>query len=266
METIAVEHYIEDAAPEHNYSSDNGSPLQNWKSIQEMAVDSDEVPSSGFDCNICLDSVLDPVVTLCGHLYCWPCIYKWLHFQSISTEKEDMQPQQQCPVCKAEVSEGTLVPLFGRGQTAKPSKSKAPNLGIIIPRRPRALACGFDSPRSPLATTSPRQTPQTNTRSNYSHQSQLYHSDPGSYTSSPMFTPRVSAGNMFDPMIGMFGEMIYARVFGDSITNIYSYPNSYNLVGSTSPRLRRHVLEADKSLSRICFFLFCCVFLCFLSF
>jgi len=34
--------------------------------------------SSGFDCNICLENVQDPVVTLCGHLYCWPCIYKWL--------------------------------------------------------------------------------------------------------------------------------------------------------------------------------------------
>ena len=31
-----------------------------------------------FDCNICLEDVYDPVVTRCGHLYCWPCLYKWL--------------------------------------------------------------------------------------------------------------------------------------------------------------------------------------------
>ncbi|VAI58924.1 unnamed protein product [Triticum turgidum subsp. durum] len=29
-----------------------------------------------FDCNICLDFAVEPVVTLCGHLYCWPCIYE----------------------------------------------------------------------------------------------------------------------------------------------------------------------------------------------
>ena len=31
-----------------------------------------------FECNICLDVDTDPVVTQCGHLYCWPCIYKYV--------------------------------------------------------------------------------------------------------------------------------------------------------------------------------------------
>ncbi|WCJ30738.1 E3 ubiquitin-protein ligase RMA1H1 [Euphorbia peplus] len=256
------------------HNRDQISPLQKWKSITDTMVDSDENNSSGFDCNICLDSVQDPVVTLCGHLYCWPCIYKWLHFQTDSPEyeEEQQQQQQQCPVCKAEVSEGTLVPLFGRGQTTKqpPSKGKAPNLGIIIPRRPLGLACGFDSsPRSssPFSTSSPR--PYSTRSYSYSPQrSPLYYSQSGSYSASPMLTSRVgiTSANMFDPVMGMFGEMIYSRVFGNSVTNIYSYPDSYNLAGSTTPRLRRHVMQADKSLSRICFFLFCCVFLCFLSF
>ncbi|KDP24139.1 hypothetical protein JCGZ_25796 [Jatropha curcas] len=257
---MATQHYIEESIEENDHMRED-----NWKSTSDNIADSEDSTSSGFECNICLDSVQEPVVTLCGHLYCWPCIYKWLHFQSISAENEDLEPQQQCPVCKAEVSEGTLVPLFGRGQTAKPSKSKAPNLGIIIPRRPLGLACGFDSPRSPFMTSSPQPTQQTYNR-NYTNHSQVYYSRPGGYSPSPMINPRVTAANMFDPVIGMFGEMIYARVFGNSVTNIYSYPDSYNLAGSTSPRVRRHVMQADKSLSRICFFLFCCVFLCFLSF
>lgn len=29
-----------------------------------------------FECNICLELARDPVVTLCGHLYCWPCLYR----------------------------------------------------------------------------------------------------------------------------------------------------------------------------------------------
>ena len=29
-----------------------------------------------FECNICLDAARDPVVTQCGHLYCWPCLHR----------------------------------------------------------------------------------------------------------------------------------------------------------------------------------------------
>lgn len=264
MDPMTIDQYLEETMAENDYNGEDRPSLEKWKSMSDTTVDSDDSPSGGFDCNICLDSVQDPVVTLCGHLYCWPCIYKWLHFQSISTENQCEQPQQQCPVCKAEVSQSTIVPLFCRGQTTKPPKSKAPNLGIIIPRRP--LACGFDSPRSPIVTSSPRPSQQTYSR-NYQHQSQLYHSQPGSYHASSLHSPGGTTLNMVDPVIGMFGEMIYARVFGNSmITNMYSYPNSYHLAGSNSPRVRRHVMQADKSLSRICFFLFCCVFLCFLSF
>ncbi|CAN0221132.1 unnamed protein product, partial [Ectocarpus fasciculatus] len=31
---------------------------------------------SYFECNICLDGVREPVVTRCGHLFCWPCLYR----------------------------------------------------------------------------------------------------------------------------------------------------------------------------------------------
>jgi len=32
-----------------------------------------------FVCAICLETVSnEPVVTRCGHLYCWPCLYQWL--------------------------------------------------------------------------------------------------------------------------------------------------------------------------------------------
>ncbi len=32
--------------------------------------------SSAFECNICYDLAQSPVVTMCGHLYCWPCLYR----------------------------------------------------------------------------------------------------------------------------------------------------------------------------------------------
>jgi E3 ubiquitin-protein ligase RNF5 len=33
---------------------------------------STESKESLFECNICLDTASQPVITLCGHLFCWP--------------------------------------------------------------------------------------------------------------------------------------------------------------------------------------------------
>ncbi|KAE8725149.1 peroxidase 53-like [Hibiscus syriacus] len=54
---------------------------------------------SFFDCNICFDLAREPVVTCCGHLFCWSCLYRWLHVHSDANE---------CPVCKGEVTIKTL--------------------------------------------------------------------------------------------------------------------------------------------------------------
>lgn len=88
------------------------------------------VPSSdggSFDCNICLELAQDPVVTLCGHLFCWPCLYRWLRGHSTC---------QECPVCKAVVEEDKVVPLYGRGNVASSDPRKKPVRGPNIPQRP----------------------------------------------------------------------------------------------------------------------------------
>ncbi|KAL9152035.1 hypothetical protein ABFS82_11G092100 [Erythranthe guttata] len=80
-----------------------------------------ETDDSGgnFECNICLDIAKEPVITLCGHLHCWPCLYKWLRSHSICHE---------CPVCKTLIHEEKLIPLYGRGNTPTDPRS--------IPNRP----------------------------------------------------------------------------------------------------------------------------------
>lgn len=217
-----------------------------WKyGSADTTTDSDRNGSSGFDCNICLDCVQDPVVTLCGHLYCWPCIYKWLNSHTISYENEEKQ-KPQCPVCKSEISESSLVPLYGRGQTTSPCKDKTQQVESDIPRRPAGPSWMTNLPRSLDTAT---------------FSSQVYHphypSNPQQYT---------SPSGSFDTTYGEFGEMIYARIFGNQVTNIYTYPNSYDLAGISNPRIRRHLMRTDKSLSRICFFLLCCTILCLLLF
>ncbi|XP_060188105.1 E3 ubiquitin-protein ligase RMA1H1 [Lycium barbarum] len=218
------------------------TPLGKWKSINDQV---EENISGGFECNICLDLVHDPVVTLCGHLYCWPCIYKWIHFQSVSSENSDQQ-QPQCPVCKAEVSQKTLIPLYGRGQSTKPSEGKATNLGIVIPQRPPSPRCGGHT-LIPTTNSNPSQLLQ---RRNRQQQSRL--------------SPGGTTANMLQH--SMIGEVAYARIFGNSSTTLYTYPNSYNLAIGSSPRMRRQLSEADKSLGRICFFLFCCFVTCLILF
>lgn len=81
---------------------------------------------SFFDCNICLDLARDPVLTSCGHLYCWACLYRWLHVDV--TVKE-------CPVCKGEVTDENVIPIYGRGNnTHKPDEDPS----FKVPLRPHA--------------------------------------------------------------------------------------------------------------------------------
>eukprot|EP01090_Pellita_catalonica_P006166 TRINITY_DN16366_c0_g1_i1.p1 TRINITY_DN16366_c0_g1~~TRINITY_DN16366_c0_g1_i1.p1 ORF type:complete len:197 (+),score=21.48 TRINITY_DN16366_c0_g1_i1:42-632(+) len=90
-------------------------------------VDKDEEERGGaFECNICLGEAKEPVVTSCGHLYCWPCIYKWtdMHRDCMS-----------CPVCKAAIKDiNDLIPLYIGGNSNDPRKTTPKE--ETIPHRP----------------------------------------------------------------------------------------------------------------------------------
>ncbi|CAM6102244.1 unnamed protein product [Calypogeia fissa] len=58
-----------------------------------------------FECNICFQKANEAVVTCCGHLFCWSCLYRWLHIHSYHKE---------CPVCKGAIDESTITPIYGR--------------------------------------------------------------------------------------------------------------------------------------------------------
>ncbi|KAB5560596.1 hypothetical protein DKX38_005553 [Salix brachista] len=222
---------------------------QGWKSVSSAAADSESF-SGGFDCNICFDCAHEPVVTLCGHLYCWPCIYKWLHVQSTSLASDE---HPQCPVCKADISHTTMVPLYGRGQGSDEAEGKTPYRGMIIP--PRPSACGARGVMLNTSNTSQR-LPYRNPYQSYNYNTNPY----GSFEEVPP-SPLVNLGDpmMQEPVVGVLREMVYARVFG-------AFPNTYHSMGTTNPRMRRHEMLADKSLNRISIFLFCCFLLCLVVF
>ncbi|KYQ88606.1 hypothetical protein DLAC_11347 [Tieghemostelium lacteum] len=101
---------------EDNNNSDNNDDKDKKATSSNTATQ-----SSSFECNICFDEVSEPVVTQCGHLFCWSCIFQWLQHN----------PSQQCPVCKAPITEEKLIPIYGRGgSTSDPRKNRS------IPQRP----------------------------------------------------------------------------------------------------------------------------------
>jgi len=65
---------------------------------------------SAYECNICLDTARDAVVSMCGHLFCWPCLYQWLYATDSNT-----QSHKTCPVCKSAISRERTIPIYGRG-------------------------------------------------------------------------------------------------------------------------------------------------------
>merc|ERR1711894_553686 len=82
----------------------------------------EEEDNRSFECNICLDVARNAVISLCGHLFCWPCLHQWL----------ETRPQRQiCPVCKAGIGRDKVVPLYGRDGDQKDPRD------IPIPPRPR---------------------------------------------------------------------------------------------------------------------------------
>ncbi|KAK1412035.1 hypothetical protein QVD17_32981 [Tagetes erecta] len=204
--------------------------------------------SDAFECNICLEGVHDPVVTLCGHLYCWPCIYKWIQYQETSSEAFENE-SAKCAVCKTEISEKDIVPLYG------PSNI---NTNYVTEEKGNCHAGEVVPPRPPT----PR---YRGGRGATSH---------GGYrrlAPSPLALPSRDEMVMErllvqSPMIGMIGEMVSGRILGDLGSPLFGTPNSYNVVTGRTRRERQRTVETDRSLSRMLSFFTCCMIFCLIMF
>ncbi|XP_076893105.1 uncharacterized protein LOC143545034 [Bidens hawaiensis] len=112
----------------------------------EMDVD-DNNKSDGehkggfFDCNICLGMAKDPILTCCGHLFCWGCFYNVPYVDSLSKE---------CPVCNGEVTDANVIPVYGNGNgngNGRSLEGLESDFGVIIPPRPKARRVESVEPR-----------------------------------------------------------------------------------------------------------------------
>ncbi|XP_010542888.1 PREDICTED: E3 ubiquitin-protein ligase RMA1-like [Tarenaya hassleriana] len=251
--------YFEEDGLPGNFDSGDAFSSKNGESDSGAVSVSGDNDDGNFDCNICLDSVREPVVTLCGHLFCWPCIHKWLHPQRISAIDEQ-ERHKQCPVCKSKVSHTTLVPLYGRGGCSTTEDGSK----TTTPRRPLGPIYRVEMP-SPLSQSSPN--PQRIHLNNpHGPRTRMYYSQQDGYYPPLLRSSSLSYSTVLNPVMVMFGEMISTGLFGAQVTDAFTYPDAYNLVGTSGPRMRRQMMETDKSLSRLCIFLMCCVVLCLLLF
>lgn len=54
---------------------------------------------------ICLERAKQPVITFCGHLFCWPCFYRWM--------RTGLNCSNIWPVCKALIDKSyPVIPLL----------------------------------------------------------------------------------------------------------------------------------------------------------
>lgn len=74
----------------------------------ETEPEKEKEDESMYECNICLDPAKNAVVSMCGHLFCWPCLHQWL----------EIRPSRKlCPVCKAAIDKDKVIPLYGRNSS-----------------------------------------------------------------------------------------------------------------------------------------------------
>ena len=85
-----------------------GAAASNSENKTDATEDSNA--NAAFECNICLDVAREAVISMCGHLFCWPCLHTWL---------ETRPNRQICPVCKAGIGKDKVVPLYGRGKLSE---------------------------------------------------------------------------------------------------------------------------------------------------
>jgi len=98
-----------------------GAAASNSENKTDATEDSNA--NAAFECNICLDVAREAVISMCGHLFCWPCLHTWL---------ETRPNRQICPVCKAGIGKDKVVPLYGRDDANPKDPREKP-----VPPRPK---------------------------------------------------------------------------------------------------------------------------------
>lgn len=122
-------------AKQHQSRQQDQTPIQNinieGKNIytrKSSCLVAKALDENFYDCNICFIKANNPVVTCCGHLFCWPCFYllPYAHYNA-----------KECPVCEGVVVEEDLIPIYGNPIVNDTALFKLKE-NFVIPARPNA--------------------------------------------------------------------------------------------------------------------------------
>lgn len=64
------------------------------------------------ECPICLCNSKLPVVTKCGHIFCWECIKNWVNKKGKS----------ECPICKGGIKLNEVIKVYSGDNEVKPGQ------------------------------------------------------------------------------------------------------------------------------------------------
>ena len=103
-QTVVNDKDFQGSAPDsqNDNDNDNTNNQNGGKRDRTKEIPDDEK----WKCPICYDSLNQPVVTQCGHAFCWPCINEWLKRSNV------------CPVCHGTIDLKHLIPIYGQGEEA----------------------------------------------------------------------------------------------------------------------------------------------------
>ncbi|RLN45988.1 hypothetical protein BBO99_00005033 [Phytophthora kernoviae] len=136
--------------------------LTEWTSVEQVLLWYDD--ESQQTCPICMDTFRAPKITKCGHIFCWPCILRYLSM----TDKY----WRRCPMCFDSVQKGhlrsvqlqqlQLPPHVGTDVAfqclERPKFSKFPQLRVLPPTDVKEDATEVDA--SPSASSSALRSPE----------------------------------------------------------------------------------------------------------
>uniref|UniRef100_A0A915HFL2 RING-type E3 ubiquitin transferase n=1 Tax=Romanomermis culicivorax TaxID=13658 RepID=A0A915HFL2_ROMCU len=70
-----------------------------------------------FYCLFCGNLASNPVVSFCGHLFCWPCLCK--KFLTAKCQSSGCIDGVSCPGCNFIIKKNDVIPMYGRGLMAE---------------------------------------------------------------------------------------------------------------------------------------------------
>lgn len=220
-------HYAASSAPSStSYSfsgADLAAPREKFSPILAASSPSSTTSSShvepnsaesSFDCNICLEVPTDPIITQCGHLYCWKCVYTWME-----------NGKSECPICKAFISPEKVIPLYGKGRnngTHAYHRRNAQNSSTYPPHPPNHNSDSSSTPPRPHA--SRTEAPQSDSSWSSAFQSFF---DSSNWSASSPFGGSVGLGGGAGSLTFGAGLGFFPSLFGLSFTYNPQQNNSH---------------------------------------